>query len=403
MAEIYKFDVMFDILMSVIRKEHAELNFQLIAEKLAAAVGVERCVIAKINKDCGTYNFVAGVAIAGSSHTFGVDYRIDNCPTITKVLRTKAMNLRENPVKDPECYYMHDLIRDINIKSILFMPVLDDQDEVSFVIILDAINKKEAFSEVEIKFVNNIATLINELPKYALKYELERRILALGKASNAIAHEIRNPLVSLGGFARRAKKLVDEGKINVEELKKYLQLCIEAVLKVEAIVTDVLEYPQTDKRLRLEKIDLREFLISFLNGESVITFNKAVPVRVKSFGSGFPVEIDKGKFETVFRNLILNAIQHVMTLSGEKRFVDITLNRQAKFIEVIISNPGAVDDFQKIFQEGYSTKEDGRGWGLSIVEDIIVAHQKQEQKISLKPRQRGGRVEFVIRFPLSAA
>ncbi len=404
----YKFKVMFDIAMAAMRKGPSGIDFQFIAERLAAALAIERCVIAKINRDDGIYEFVAGVAISGPPHTLGVNYRIEDCPPIVEVLRTKKMRLVDDMMraKCAECYYMRGLIEDIDIKSILFVPVLDDQDEVSFVIILDAIREKRCFNDVEIEFVNDIATIVDELPNYGLRHERERRILMLGEMSAAIAHEIRNPIHLLGGFANRAYKIVERENIQNEDLRRCLRLSIEGSARLNLIVKNILTYPQMDVNLNLEKTDVKDLLRSLLDTSDIRAFSKSVPIRLKGAGDCFPAMIDCEKFELVFRNLITNAIQHIQTLglceSAPERYVGIVIKRSGATIEVTISNPGTlgVDNPEKIFEEFFTTKPDGLGIGLTIVKRIIMAH-REHQNISIRVFKRGGRVEFVIRFPLA--
>ena len=134
---IHKAKAMSDIAMTVMQEGFSGINLQFVAERLVAALDIERCVIAEVNCDGGVYKFVAGVATSGPPHTLGVSYRIENCPPIIEVLRTKEMRLVDDmaTAKYTECYYMRGLIEAIDIKSILFVPVLDDRGEVGFVIV----------------------------------------------------------------------------------------------------------------------------------------------------------------------------------------------------------------------------------------------------------------------------
>jgi signal transduction histidine kinase len=81
------------------------------------------------------------------------------------------------------------------------------------------------------------------------------KMAALGELSNSIAHEIKNPLTSIGGFARRLDRSIPE---EVPE-KRYTQTIIKEVSRLERILNDLLKYTR-DESLVLKELDLRDIL-----------------------------------------------------------------------------------------------------------------------------------------------
>ncbi|OIP77568.1 MAG: hypothetical protein AUK17_03560 [Parcubacteria group bacterium CG2_30_44_18] len=395
---IHKAKAMSDIAMTVMQEGFSGINLQFVAERLVAALDIERCVIAEVNCDGGVYKFVAGVATSGPPHTLGVSYRIENCPPIIEVLRTKEMRLVDDiaTAKYTECYYMRGLIEAIDIKSILFVPVLDDRGEVGFVIVLDAIREKRSFNDIEIEFVNDIATIINILPEFSRRQEHQNRLAMLGRVSSTVAHEIRNPLVTIGGFARRAKKVAEKTCHSNDDLIHCLNEVIEGVVRAEKTLKDVLEYSRMERPLVLAPVAIGKLIKEILQNTEVIALKNSVQIKVTTRPNIPILLLDKSRLELAFNNLILNAFTHIQPPSSGKRVVEIFIGRDGNQVKIVLRNPGQIPDPKKIFEAFFTTSPDGVGLGLAVVRSSIEAHKGA----SVKAAQKGDWVEFTIKFPL---
>ncbi|GAB6138499.1 sensor histidine kinase [Halanaerobaculum tunisiense] len=110
------------------------------------------------------------------------------------------------------------------------------------------------------------------------------------------------------------------------------------------------------------------------------------------------VKVTQTKVLKILFNLVDNAIEAVSTVSKAKREVKVKLVEQKNSIELIVYNSGPIipEEMQKnIFTPGYTTKEDGSGFGLHIVENIVKKHGGQIEFYS----QEDFGTEFICQFP----
>jgi signal transduction histidine kinase len=198
------------------------------------------------------------------------------------------------------------------------------------------------------------------------------RLIAVGKISDKLAHEIRNPLMVIGGFTDRLKK-------NARKClggEKYAKIISNEVARLEHLVNDILLY---SGEMPLEKTEVN---INKLMNEVLLLFDKdlaekAISVNT-SFGENIPlIRADKQKLQEVFINIVINAI-HAMeggaSLTVETQWVH---EKVPQTVKVAISDTGkgiSEDILDKIFDPFFTTKTVGSGLGLTVAREIIKRH-----------------------------
>ncbi|MEO5361540.1 MAG: ATP-binding protein [Nitrospirota bacterium] len=245
---------------------------------------------------------------------------------------------------------------------------------------VDAGHKRNEMEEAFLRAVaDTTAGIIDrnraESEKLRLQEQLTQseKLSALGRLSASVAHEIRNPLAALGGFARRLFKRITD---NTKE-KEYAEIICAESTRLENILRDILSYSK-GATLNLTTHDLNDVVRDSLLNYDEICRNKSIELQ-SHLPAIEPIPIDKGKVRQVIDNLISNAIDS-MEYTG---VINITTGVSAKddkqyaFIQVADSGSGIPPDKLKmIFEPFFSTKEMGRGTGLglSISRKIIEEH-----------------------------
>lgn len=199
------------------------------------------------------------------------------------------------------------------------------------------------------------------------------KLASLGRLTADVAHEVRNPLMSIGGFARRLNKSLTGGKE-----KQYAEIIINQVDRLESILRDVLTFSR-GVQYQFEKRPLEKIISTTLEKYRHLSTELGITIQVRA-GKAIPlVLIDEEQAEEALGNLIVNGMD--ATPSGG--VLEITLGKEQLnkityvFVKVTDSGRGIPEDeLPFIFEPFFSTKEigHGTGLGLSITRKIIEEH-----------------------------
>jgi two-component system NtrC family sensor kinase len=199
------------------------------------------------------------------------------------------------------------------------------------------------------------------------------KLAALGRLTADVAHEIRNPLTSIGGFARRLDKIV-----NGEKERAYSGIIVDQVDRLEKILKDVLTFSR-DARFHLERNDIREVVHEALRLQRDICIEQSIGIKTNLEKKLPQVLIDKNQAIQALVNLITNAVD-VMHEGG---VLEISTGREVLhdiafvFVKVSDTGPGLPENkLSLIFDPFFTTKEigHGTGLGLSITRKIMEEH-----------------------------
>lgn len=231
-----------------------------------------------------------------------------------------------------------------------------------------------------------------ELKGLAKKLVNAERLMALGDMAASIAHEIKNPLVSLGGFALRLRSKLGADSPHLP----YVEMMLAEVAKIEKTMNGALRHLK-DSFLEITRSDLSEIL-----EEAAVVFEDDFKGRgievIKEFQGGpIPVDADLEQLKIAFDNLIANAIQS-MKYGGTLRLK--TMTRGVWAVAEIADSGGGIDPrhLGQIFNPFFTTKDDGTGLGLPITNSIIMRHHGIIDVIN----DVGVGVTFAVKLPLAA-
>lgn len=228
----------------------------------------------------------------------------------------------------------------------------------------------------------------NELREAQEKLLHAEKLVALGKMSASIAHEIRTPLVSIGGFARRLCR-------SNQSEKESLEIIVQEVDRLEAILNQVLVFPR-EPFLNLFPYNLNQIVEDSLHIFSEDLRQDNINV-IKELAPNLPlVFCDYPQIKQVFINLIANARQ-AMTFGGELKFKSC-FSEDDKMVIVEVEDTGggiAPELIGNIFNPFFTTKEKGLGLGLSITHKIMLHHQGT----ILVKNDYGKGTTFILHFP----
>jgi len=240
-----------------------------------------------------------------------------------------------------------------------------------------------------------MADAIQERERRLIRSE---RLATVGRMAAQIAHEVRNPLSSIG---LNAELLGDELAPGADEARRLIASIIGEVDRLAEITETYLRFARLP-RPKLESEDLGVIV------RSVIDFSRG---ELAQDGIALSVDIapelpelpaDEAQLRQALINLVRNA-REAMADSPVKRLeIGVRADAAAGRLTVQVSDSGSgIDggDLGKIFDPFFSTKERGTGLGLALVQQIVVDHGGQ-----IEVESRAGRgTTFTIGFPVAGA
>lgn len=242
----------------------------------------------------------------------------------------------------------------------------------------------------------HISRDITEL--HALREQLStaERMAALGEMAARVAHEIRNPLILVGGFARRLRKKLDG------ELLEYAEIIAEEVSRLESILKEILGFVKVEKLVK-EKIDLNELVENTINLITPDILEKENSLTKNLSKSPIPVSIDTNRIKEAILNVITNANQ--LTEHG---IITVSTRQESNEAVIEVSDTGCgikQEDLKHIFTPFFTTRPFGTGLGLAITHKIIEGHKGRiEVESSWVSEEEGiekkGGTRFRIYLPL---
>ncbi|RPI36759.1 MAG: response regulator [Nitrospiraceae bacterium] len=214
---------------------------------------------------------------------------------------------------------------------------------------------------------------------------------ALDQMMDEVAHEVRNPLVSIGGFARRVYESLPEGNLN----KKYMEMILEDVARLENIVKQLIEIKSTSLSY-LEPANINAVIMKALDAMDRELEENAINVETQFMDSPPMIPVDKEQLQKAVSNIIKNALE---AMSGETRILNITSRLLENHIEIGIADTGrgiSRDKIKHIFDPLFTSKICGPGLGLPFALKIVQDHRGT---ISVESEPGKGST-FTIRLPL---
>ena len=212
-------------------------------------------------------------------------------------------------------------------------------------------------------------------------------LAAAGKSLSAVAHDMKTPLIAIGGFSQLVKKYIHEDHPHRDKL----DIIIEETRRLENMVKDMLDF---SRPLELNRsVDCLDTVIrECLEVVAVEAQNKKVTITHTSAQGLSAVAIDRMRIKQVVINLVVNAIH--ASPEGQNVIVSYYQTKGRSIIDVTDRGCGIPHDQRnEIFMPFFSTKKDGTGLGLPIASKIIKAHQGQIQVLD---NPEGGTIFRVI-------
>ncbi len=197
------------------------------------------------------------------------------------------------------------------------------------------------------------------------------RLATIGEMSAKIAHEIRNPLVSIGGFARLIERKIPENS----QVMQYARIISEQVSHLENILGNILNVANPPEPVK-QQVNINKVLRQVL--EMMAPAIRERQHRLVEILADQPLLVngDEKMLHQAFLNVIKNGVE---ALEHRKADGEIRIHARSEdgnvVVEITDNGPGIEKSLLgKIFSAFFTTKSGGTGLGLSIVNQIVESH-----------------------------
>jgi two-component system sensor histidine kinase HydH len=244
--------------------------------------------------------------------------------------------------------------------------------------------------------INGAICLLTDLTELAMlqqQMQWKENLAALGELSAGIAHEFKNALATISGYAQmiRAETVAGESYDCAERI-------LEQTRSITHVVTEFLKYAKP-----LDISNEQVPLLAVVERVTTEVGEANVQVKIRFEGPFASVEGDEGLLRQALLNLARNAAE---ACAGEPNGGKVLLRgeinsgdeRGVQRISVFDNGPGIPEDtLPKLFRPFFTTKANGTGLGLAVVQKIILQHGGN---VEARNRAEGG-AAFIVTLPLA--
>ena len=241
--------------------------------------------------------------------------------------------------------------------------------------------------------ISGVICLLSDLTELAAlqeQIELKKHLAALGELSAGIAHEFKNALATISGYAQMIRAEAAEG-----EIFDHAERILEQTRNITHVVTEFLKYARpleiSDEVVELQTLVER---VTMEVGEGVPN------VEVRSEGQFRNVAGDEGLLRQALLNLTRNAAEACSSANGGRVVLrgETVRTGDSGFQRITVTDngPGITDEaLPQLFRPFFTTKPQGTGLGLAVVQKIVVQHGGQ---VEARNRPEGG-AAFIVTLP----
>lgn len=329
---------------------------------------------------------------------------------VNSILEKKSYNLKEEEIPNLKEKEHLDIF---SPKGFMLIPIHSENKSLGLLVVDNLITQNKILEEDRVAletFANQAASQIeNILLQEQLKHRLEElehttqlleenqsyllqaeRWVDIGKLATTVAHEIKTPLVAIGGYARRVLKKVEGEKV----ISHDLEIILKETERLESITSEILDYSKTTK-LNYEKTDINMLIRDALEVLKDKLKYKGIKLKSRLSLDDPLIEVDPKRIEQVLFNLIENAIEAM----PEGGFLTVRTKKKDNFALFEIEDSGYginQENLEKLYVPFFTTKPKGSGLGLSVSKKIIADHSGY---IEVKSELDKG-TKFTVYLPL---
>lgn len=309
----------------------------------------------------------------------------NNCPLLRQIISDRNLCHSDDP-KCGRCSTCN-FIRSICGGTFAAAPLVSRENTIGVIIVDNPISSRE-ISRDNLHFLQLFANqagmaiensmLYNRIEDahLSLKDAQERllhgeRLAAIGEMAANVAHELKNPLITIGGFAGRLLKSLPTDTREHD----YADTIVSEVCRLEKMLAEILAFSRKPT-ICFANCDIEEIIKDCFSNYATTFEDHNINVSLSAENRPWTVLGDAHQLKQVFLNLIINAADAMQ--DGGELNVSLEKSSTSKKMAIIsiMDTGGGIpkDMLPQIFNPFFTTKHHGTGLGLAIVNRIILNH-----------------------------
>jgi len=252
---------------------------------------------------------------------------------------------------------------------------------------------------LSIESCNSLSIVRDQMGKIKSRQEAiveSEKLAAVGRIAAHIAHEIRNPLVTVGGYARRIQQQTKTLTKGGDNIRHAATVILQETERLEKILSNVMDFTRPSTYIReynnlndiiMDTVSLLKNVFQERKIECILDLKTDIPL----------IKSDFNQLKQVILNLYQNAMD-AMDAGGRLETLSL-LDPASNKVVILIRDSGAGikdEHIERLFEPFFTTKVTGVGLGLAVVKKIINDH---DGEITVRNRPDGGaefRIEFIV-------
>ncbi len=219
--------------------------------------------------------------------------------------------------------------------------------------------------ELRVAQLEHVNALLQDNKNYLVETE---PLIEAGRMATTIAHEIKTPLVTIAGYAMRAKKEHADGK----DISHNLDVMLEEISRLEKLAGGILDFSR-ERKLTLETLDLNTLINETLDIVTDKLSYSNIEVIKNLCDKNLYIKVDRNRMKQVLFNLIDNAMQAMP--DGGKLEVSTGTGSTYRWFKIKDTGCGmSKETVEQLFKPFYTTKSAGCGLGLPVSRRIVNDH-----------------------------
>lgn len=230
------------------------------------------------------------------------------------------------------------------------------------------------------------------------KAQTAERLAAAGIFGAGVAHEIRNPLVSIKTFVQLLPSHYSDAGFRT----RFFALISDEVARIEGL-TEQLMNLASPRKPEVRIYSLREMISEVMPLVECKAVERGVSIELALVGGDDDIAIDANSFRQVLINLCQNAIQAQEQGEKAEKWIEISTSRGDRGMLLLVRDNGPgirLEDRGRLFEVFHTTKSNGFGLGLALSSSIL---REQGAELTIDPFIEGEGAAFRVLFPWKAS